>query len=74
MEIDLHLQKLISFPLYFTLMTILAAIIMFNTKQFKSVSFKITIGLFFCVIIYYLNNFLSCDTKIPLRHLYKALL
>ncbi len=68
-EIDLQLQKLVSFPLYFTLMTVLAAIIMFNTKQFKSVSFKITIGLFFCVLIYYLNNFfyvLGDTGKIPL--------
>jgi len=68
-EIDLQLQKLISFPLYFTLMTILAAIIMFNTKQFKSFSLKITIGLFICVIIYYINNFfyvLGDTGKIPL--------
>ena len=68
-EIDLQLQKLVSFPLYFTLMTVLAAIIMFNTKQFKSVSLKITIGLFFCVLIYYLNNFfyvLGDTGKIPL--------
>ena len=50
-------------------MTILAAIIMFNTKQFKSVTLKITIGLFFCVLIYYLNNFfyvLGDTGKIPL--------
>ena len=68
-EIDLQLQKLVSFPLYFTLMTILAAIIMFNTKQFRSFSLKITIGLFFCVIIYYINNFfyvLGDTGKIPL--------
>ena len=68
-EIDLQLQKLVSFPLYFALMTILAAIIMFNTKQFKSFSLKITIGLFFCVIIYYINNFfyvLGDTGKIPL--------
>ena len=55
-EIDLQLQKLISFPFYFTLMTILAAIIMFNTKQFRSYSLKITIGLFICVIIYYIKS------------------
>ena len=68
-EIDLQLQKLISFPLYFTLMTILASILMFNTKQFRSFSLKITIGLFFCVVIYYINNFfyvLGDTGKIPL--------
>ena len=68
-EIDLQLQKLVSFPLYFTLMTILASIIMFNTKHFKSIVLKITIGLFFCVLIFYLNNFfyvLGDTGKIPL--------
>ena len=55
-EIDVQLQKLISFPLYYVLMTILSAVIMFNTKTFRSTTLKITIGLFFCVIIYYINN------------------
>jgi len=55
-EIDVQLLKLFSYPIYFTLMTILSSIIMFNTKKFKSNSLKITIGLFFCVVIYYMNN------------------
>jgi len=68
-EIDLQLQKLISFPIYFTLMTVLSAIIMFNTKTFKSTTLKIIIGLFFCVIVYYVNNLfqvLGSTNKIPL--------
>ena len=36
---------------------IFSAIIMMNTKTFKNKSLKITIGLFFSVIIYYINNF-----------------
>ena len=56
-EIDLQLLKLISFPIYFVLMFIFSAIIMMNTKTFKNKSLKITIGLFFSVIIYYINNF-----------------
>ena len=56
-EIDLQLFKLVSFPFYFILMFIFAAIIMMNTKTFKSKSLKIIIGLFFSVIIYYINNF-----------------
>ena len=56
-EIDLQLFKLISFPFYFILMFIFSAIIMMNTKTFKSKSLKIIIGLFLSVIIYYLNNF-----------------
>ena len=55
-EIDVQLHNLASFPIYFTLMTILSAIIMFNTKRFKSITFKIIIGIFFCVVIYYVNN------------------
>ena len=68
-EVDIQLQKLVSFPLYFTLMTILSSIIMFNTKKFKSSTLKISIGLFFCVVIYYINNFfyvLGDTEKIPL--------
>ena len=67
-EIDLQLQKLISFPIYFSLMTVLSAIIMFNTKTFKSITLKIIIGLFFCVIVYYVNNLfqvLGSTDKIP---------
>jgi lipopolysaccharide export system permease protein len=56
-EVNLQIQKLISYPAYLFLMTILSSIIMFNTKNFTSVSLKICIGLFFSVIIYYINNF-----------------
>ena len=56
-EIDLQLFKLILFPIYFILMFIFSAIIMMNTKTFKSKSLKIIIGLFLSVIIYYINNF-----------------
>ena len=55
-EVDIEILKLISYPIYFTLMTILSSIIMFNTKNFRSTSLKIVIGLFFCVVIYYTNN------------------
>ena len=68
-EIDVQLQKLFSYPIYFTLMTIFSAIIMFNSKSFKSNSLKITIGLFLCVVIYYINNLfqvLGNTEKIPI--------
>jgi lipopolysaccharide export system permease protein len=67
-EVDIQIQKIISYPLYFTLMTILAAIIMFNTKKFKNVTLKLAIGLFMSVIIYYMNNFfiiMGNTEKIP---------
>ena len=38
-------------------MTILASIIMFNSKKIQSNTFKISIGLFLSVLIYYINNF-----------------
>ena len=68
-EIDIQLQKLLSYPIYFTLMTLLSAIIMFNVKRFASVSLKVVIGLLVCVVIYYLNNLsqvLGSTEKIPL--------
>ena len=51
------------------LMTVISSIIMFNTKRFKSNTFKIVIGLFFSVVIYYISNFfnvLGVTEKIPL--------
>ena len=56
-EVELEIQKIISYPVYLLLMTILSSIIMFNTKRFRSNTLKISIGLFLSVIIYYINNF-----------------
>ena len=56
-EVDLELNKILSYPLYLSLMTILSSIIMFNIKRFSSTTFKISIGLFLSVVIYYINNF-----------------
>ena len=56
-EIDLQILKLIFFFFYFILMFIFSAIIMMNTKTFRNKIFKISIGLFLSVIIYYINNF-----------------
>ena len=56
-EINLHILKLILYPLYLFLIVIFSALIMLNIKQINGNTFKISIGLFFSVIIYYLNNF-----------------
>ena len=58
-EVDMQIYKIITYPIYLTLMTILAAITMFNTKKIKKTTVKITIGLFLSVIIYYINNFFN---------------
>ncbi len=62
-EVDLQLIKLVSFPIYLMLMTIFSSIIMLSTKQFKSSILKISIGLFFSVLIYYFNNFFNVMGK-----------
>ena len=56
-EVNIQILKIITYPIYFVLMTILSALIMFNTKNYKSTALKISVGLFFSVIIYYLFNF-----------------
>ncbi len=56
-EVDLHLLKLFSYPIYLLLIALFSSLIMFNIKQVIGTTFKISIGLFFSVIIYYLNNF-----------------
>ena len=68
-DIDSHLYKIVSYPLYLTLITILSAIIMFNIGYQKNSFFKITFGILLSVIIYYVNYFLNVlgtNEKIPL--------
>ena len=55
-EINIQINKIISYPIYLMLMTMFSAVIMLNSKKFKNNTLKILIGLFLCVIIYYLNN------------------
>ena len=56
-DINMHISKLVSYPFYLFLIALFSSLIMFNIKQVRSSTFKICIGLFFSVIIYYLNNF-----------------
>ena len=56
-DVDIQLHKIISYPFYLFTMTFLSALIMFNTKKFASKTIKISIGLFFSVVIYYIYNF-----------------
>ena len=68
-DVDSHLLKIVSYPIYLTLITIFSAIIMFNIGYQKNTFFKITLGIFLSVIIYYINNFFSVlgtNEKIPL--------
>ncbi|MDB9792072.1 LptF/LptG family permease, partial [Candidatus Pelagibacter sp.] len=68
-DINSHLLKIATYPIYLTLITIFSAIIMFNIGYQKNTFFKVTLGIFLSVIIYYINNFLSVlgtNEKIPL--------
>ncbi len=73
-EIDIQLLKLISFPIYLMLMTIFSSIIMMSTKQVKSSILKISIGLFFSVVIYYLFNFFNVLGKTEKIDLFSSVL
>ena len=68
-EINSAIHKLISFPFYLTIMTILAATIMLNIKHNKSKVFFLIFGILISVIIYYLSFFfeeLGKNEQIPL--------
>ena len=68
-DIDAHLYKIISLPIYLTLISIFASIIMFNISYQQKAFFKIVLGIFLSVMIYYVNyfiNVLGINGKIPL--------
>jgi lipopolysaccharide export system permease protein len=68
-DIDMQIYKIITYPLFLLMMTILSSIIMLNTKKNNSKVLKILIGLFFSVVIYYINNFfnvMGSTEKLPL--------
>ena len=54
-EIDIHLHKLYSLPLFTSIMTIFSSIIMFNNKRNTSIIFHLLLGILLSVIIYYLS-------------------
>ncbi len=68
-EINSAIQKLISFPFYLTVMTILAATLMLSIKYNKSKVFHLILGILISVIIYYLSFFfeeLGKNEQIPI--------
>jgi len=68
-EVNMQILKIIAFPLYLVLITILSSLIMFKIKRLDTTTFKISLGLFISVIIYYINNFflvMGNTERIPL--------
>ena len=68
-DVDMQIYKIAIYPLFLVIMTILSSIIMLNTKKSNSKVIKIIIGLFFSVVIYYINNLfnvMGSTERIPL--------
>ena len=68
-DVDMQIYKVASYPFFLVIMTILASIIMLNTKKSSNKIIKIVVGLFCSVVIYYINNFfnvLGSTERIPL--------
>ena len=58
-EINLYLQKIYSFPIYLTILTIFASVLMLNAPLNKPKFFYLLMGLFASVLIFYINHFSS---------------
>mgnify|MGYP003684983527 FL=1 len=58
-DLDSHIYKISSYPIYMMLLTILSAILMLNIGYKKNTFFTITYGVFLSVIVYYINYFLN---------------
>ncbi len=67
-NINVHYQRLFSYPFYLTIMTVFGSVVMLNIKRNKSKIFHIILGTFFSVLIYYINYFsalLGENEKLP---------
>ena len=67
-EINLHLQKIYSFPVYLTILTIFASVFMLNVPFNKPKFFYLLLGIFASVLIFYINHFSSLlgqNNKLP---------
>jgi len=72
-EIQYHLQKIISYPFFLTIMSILSMVLMMNIKFQKSKIIYITMGIFISVSIYYINYFFGIIGKNERLPLFVAL-
>ena len=68
-DIDLHFLKIMSLPIYFTILVIISSIIMINIKKNKPYIFHVLLGISLSVIVYYINNIFNVfglTNKIPI--------
>jgi lipopolysaccharide export system permease protein len=69
-EINLHLQKIYSFPFYLTILTVFASVIMLNVPFNKPKFYYLLLGIFVSVLIFYVNHFSSLlgqNNKLPIN-------
>jgi lipopolysaccharide export system permease protein len=68
-EIESHINRLISYPFFLSIMTALSSIIMLNIKRNRKNIYYLILGIMLSVLIYYLYylfNLLGENGKIPL--------
>ena len=68
-EINLHLQKIYSFPVYLTILTVFASVLMLSLPINKPKFFYLLMGIFLSVLIFYINHFSSLlgeNNKLPI--------
>ena len=56
-EVDIQLLRLFTLPIFLVLMCLFSSILMLKIKHLSNTTIQISLGLFFSVIIYYINNF-----------------
>ena len=69
LELNIHNQKIISYPIFIALMSLVAAIVMMNIKVNKPKIFYILMGILLSVGVYYINYFsvlLGENQKLPI--------
>tara|TARA_B100001057_G_scaffold181109_1_gene181822 strand:- start:3322 stop:4401 length:1080 start_codon:yes stop_codon:yes gene_type:complete len=69
-EIEYHLQKILSYPVYLTIMSILSVVLMMNIKFQRNKIVFIVLGILLSVSIYYINYFFGVvgkNERIPLE-------
>ena len=68
LDIESHIHKITSLPLYLVIMILLGSILMFNTNYNKSKVANLVIGVLLSVVIYYVNyffNLMGINERIP---------
>jgi len=68
-EIEYHLQKVLSYPVFLTIMSIISLVIMMNIKFQKNKIISVVFGILLSVTIYYINYFFGIigkNERVPL--------